>query len=138
MRRNRSRFWRQQKGLPVPRRLGFARYSGATTPKMKPLGSVRMTSERTTHTYLLAAPNLEDEIHLKGVSLVTSQILDLVLHIIHIIASYFSMQNRRLERFGETLSSKPYFRFATSFLREALVGLAWTTPVGSSFHANLD
>src|SRR4051812_27255351 len=107
MRRNRSRFWRQRRGLPVPRRSGFARCSGTTTPKRKPLGSVRMTSERTTHTYLLAAPNLEDEIHLKGVSLVTSQILDLVLHIIHIIASYFSMQNRRLKRISETLFSKP-------------------------------
>src|SRR3954464_9975965 len=109
MRRNRSKFWRQQKGLPVPRRSGFARYSGATTPKRKPLGSVRSTSERTTHTYLLAAPNLEDEIHLKGVSLITSQIFDLVLHIIHTIASYLFMQNRRVERFGETPSSKPYF-----------------------------
>src|SRR3954466_14756133 len=104
MRRNRSRFWRQQRGLPVPRRSGFARCSGATTPKRKPLGSVRMTSERTTHTYLLAAPNLEDEIHLKGVSLVTSQILDLVLHIMHLIASFFSMQNRRLKE-----SAKSYF-----------------------------
>src|SRR4051812_13982347 len=108
MRRNRSRFWRQQRGLPIPRRSGFARYSGATTPKRKPLGSVRMTSERTTHTYLLAAPNLEDEIHLKGVSLVTSQILDLVLHIIHTIASCISIQNLRLKRIDETLCSKPY------------------------------
>src|SRR3954469_6558084 len=109
MRRNWSRFWRQQRGLPVPRQSSFARYSGVTTPKKKPLGSVRMTSERTTHTYLLAAPNLEDEVHLKGVSLVTSQILELVLHIIHVIASYLSMQNRRVERFGETPPSKPYF-----------------------------
>src|SRR3954465_12212584 len=100
MRRNRSRFWRQQKGLPVPKLSGFAKYSGATTPKRKPLGSVRMTSERTIHTYLLAAPNLEDEIHLKGVSLVTSQILDLVLHIIHVITSCFYMPNRRVKRFS--------------------------------------
>src|SRR3954470_21119058 len=109
MRRSRSRFWRQWRGLPVPRRSGFARCNGVTTPKRKPLGSMRMTSERTTHTYLLAAPNLGDEIHLKGVSLVTSQILALVLHIIHIIASCSSMQNLRLKRFGKTLFSKPYF-----------------------------
>src|SRR3954470_1079534 len=109
MRRSRSRFWRQRRGLPAPRRSGFARCSGTTTSKRKPLGSVRMTSERTTHTYLLAAPNLEDEIHLKGVSLVTSQILDLVLHIIHVIASYLFMQNHRIERFGGTPPSKPYF-----------------------------
>src|SRR4051812_34090767 len=98
MRRSRSRFWRQRRGLSVPRQSGFARFSGATTPKRKPLGSVRMTSERTTHTYLLTAPNLEDEIHLKGVSRVTSQILDFVLHIIHIIASYFFTQNHLLKR----------------------------------------
>src|SRR3954462_11015760 len=99
MRRNRSRFWKQRRGLPVPRQSSFAKYSGATTPNRKPLGSVRMTSRRTTHTYLLAAPNLEDEIHLKGVSLVKSQILDLVWPIMHAIASYLSMQNHQLERF---------------------------------------
>src|SRR3954462_10166643 len=109
MRRSGSRFWRQRRGLPVPRQSSFARCSGVTTPKRKPLGSMKMTSERTTHTYLLAAPNLEDEIHLKGVSPVTSQILDLVLHIIHSIASYLSMQNRRVERFGGTPPSKPCF-----------------------------
>ena len=97
-----------------------------------------MTSERTTCTYLLAMSNLEDEIHLKGVSLVTSQILDLVLHIIHIIASYFSMQNHRVNRIDETLFAKPRFYFASWFLRGALEGLATTTPVGSSFHSNFD
>src|SRR4051812_33037737 len=109
MRRNQSRFWTQQRGLPVPRQSSFAKYNGVTTLRKKPLGSVRMTSERTTHTYLLAVPNLEDEIHLKGVSLVTSQILDLFLHIIHIIASYLSVQNRRVERFGGMPPSKPCF-----------------------------
>ena len=80
-----------------------------------------MTSERTTHTYLLAAPNLEDEIHLKGVSLVTSQILDLVLHIIHIIASYFFPQGprSRLEKDFEN----SIFYSTTRLMREALVGL---------------
>jgi hypothetical protein len=34
-----------------------------------------MNSEKTTRTYLLANPNLEGEIHLKGVRLVTSQFL---------------------------------------------------------------
>src|SRR3954471_12881462 len=97
MRRSRSRFWRQRRGLPVPRQSGFARCSGATTPKRKPLGSVRLTSERTTHTYLLAASNLGDEIHLKGVSPVTSQVLDLVLHIIRSFASCLSIQTRRLK-----------------------------------------
>src|SRR3954470_2960670 len=117
MRRNRSRFWRQQRGLPVPRQSSFAKYSGTTTLKKKPLGSVRMTSERTIHTYLLAAPNLEDEIHLKGLSLVTSQILDLVMHIIHTIESCFSMQNRRLKE-----SAKRYFRKPFSILLRGSCG----------------
>src|SRR3954470_1523001 len=111
MRRNRTRYWRQRRGLPVPRRSDFARCSGATTPNRKPLGSVRMTSERTTHTYLLAAPNLGDEIHFKGVSLVISQILDLVLHIIHSIASCLSIQNRRLKE-----SANRYFQNPSSIL----------------------
>src|SRR3954462_6044963 len=109
MRRSRSRFWRQRRGLPVPRRSGFARCGGPTTPKRKPLGSVRMTSERTNHTYLLAAPNLGDEIHFKRVSLVTSQILYLVLHIIHVIASWSSIQNFGLKSFRRNDNRKPYF-----------------------------
>src|SRR3954464_4762725 len=129
MRRSRSRFWRQQRGLPVPRRSGFARCSGATTPKRKPLGSMRMTSERTTHTYLLAAPNLGDEIHLKGVRLVTSQILDLVLHIIHIIASCSSMQNLRLKRFGKNTIFRTLFHFIKMPPREVLLGLVSSTLV---------
>src|SRR3954468_3907261 len=107
MKRSQSRYWKQQRGLPVPRRSGFARCNGATTPKRKPLGSVRMTSERTTHTYFLATPNLGDEIHHKGVSLVTSQILDLVLHSIHVIASLSSMQNSSSKRFWQNNIIKP-------------------------------
>src|SRR3954466_12092127 len=127
MRRNRSRFWRQQKGLPVPRQSSFARCSGVTTPKRKPLGSVRMTSERTTHTYLLAAPNLEDEIHLKGVSLVTSQIFrfGLAYHSCHCIISFHAKPSSRKVRRNAIF--KTLFCFATSFLREALEGLATTT-----------
>src|SRR4051812_21433338 len=40
---------------------------------------------------------------------VTCQIFDLVLHIIHGIESYLSMHNHRIERFGGTPPSKPYF-----------------------------
>src|SRR3954470_4025635 len=61
------------------------------------------------------------EVHRNGVSSyaslqcdhVTSQIFDLVLHIIHLIASCFSMQNRRLKRIDKTLISKPYSIFNT-------------------------
>jgi len=38
-------------------------------------GNEKMNSEKTTRTYLLANPNLEGEIHLKRVRLVTSKIL---------------------------------------------------------------
>jgi hypothetical protein len=42
-------------------------------PKKKQLGTEKMNFEKTIRTYLLANPNLEGEIHLKGVRLVTSQ-----------------------------------------------------------------
>jgi hypothetical protein len=73
MKRNPSKSWRHQKELLVPRRSNSARFSGVTTRKKKQLGSEKMNFEKTIHTYLLANPNLEGEIHLKGVRLVTSQ-----------------------------------------------------------------
>jgi hypothetical protein len=45
------------------------KYSGATIPRKKPLGSVGKIFEIITHTYLLAFSKLEGELHLKGVSL---------------------------------------------------------------------
>ena len=51
----------------------FAKFSGATIPRMKPPGNGRKIYSKTTHTYILANPNLEDEIHLKGGRFVTSQ-----------------------------------------------------------------
>src|SRR3954468_5773337 len=96
-----------------------------------------MTSERTTHTYLLAVPNLEDEIHLKGVSLVTSQIFDLVLHIIHCIASYLTMHYRRVERIDETLFAKTYFCFDPSFPAGSLRGTCDNHPCRFEFSHKL-
>jgi hypothetical protein len=69
MKRSPSKSWRHQKELLVPRRSSFAKFSGVTIPKK----NEKMNSEKTTCTYLLANPNLEGEIHLKGVRLVTSQ-----------------------------------------------------------------
>jgi hypothetical protein len=69
MRRNPSRYSRQQKELHAPKPSSFARYSGVTTRKRKPLGNVKIPFEKNTHTYLLAFPKLEGELHLKGVSL---------------------------------------------------------------------
>ena len=40
---------------------------------MKLLGNEKMLYKKTIHTYLLANPNLGDEIHLQGVRFVTSQ-----------------------------------------------------------------
>jgi hypothetical protein len=75
MKRNLSKSWRHQKELLVPRRSSFAKFSGIIILRKKQLGNEKMNSEKTTRTYLLANPNLEGEIHLKGVRLVTSQFL---------------------------------------------------------------
>ena len=44
----------------------FAKFSGATIPRTKPPGNERKIYGKTTHTYFLANPILEGEIHLKG------------------------------------------------------------------------
>jgi hypothetical protein len=72
MRRSPSRFLIQQRGLLAPRRSDFARFSGIIIQRRKQPGRERMIFVKTTHTYLLATPNLEGEIHLKGVRFVTS------------------------------------------------------------------
>ena len=69
MRRNLSRFSSLPAKLPVAKLSSFAKFSGATIPRMKPPGNERMIFAKTTHTYFLANPNLEGEIHLKGVGL---------------------------------------------------------------------
>jgi hypothetical protein len=43
--------------------------SGVTTLRKKLPGSVKITFEKITLTYLLIFPKLEGELHLKGVSL---------------------------------------------------------------------
>jgi hypothetical protein len=75
MRRNPSKSWRHQKELLELGLSNFAKFSGVTTQRRKQLGNEKMNFEKTTRTYLLANPNLESEIHLKGVRLVTSQYL---------------------------------------------------------------
>jgi hypothetical protein len=76
MKRSPSKSWRHRKELLIPRRSNSARFSGITTQKKKQPRSKKMNFEKTTLTYLLANPNLEGEIHLKGVTLVTSQNLN--------------------------------------------------------------
>ena len=75
---------------PASRLSSFARFSGATTRRMKPPGNERKTYTRTIHTYFLANPNLEGEIHLKGGRFVTSQIFNLECYTLdHHCISYF-------------------------------------------------
>ena len=75
---------------PAARLSSFAKFSGATTRRMKPPGSERKICWRTTLTYFLANPNLEGEIHLKGGRFVTSQIFNLECYTLeHHCISYF-------------------------------------------------
>jgi hypothetical protein len=76
MKRNPSKSWRHRKEFLIPRQSNFAKFSGITTQRKKQLGNEKMNSEKTTRTYLLTNPNLEGEIHFKGVRLVTSQNLN--------------------------------------------------------------
>ena len=55
----------------------FCKVQWGHIPRMKPPGNERLIFAKTTHTYFLANPNLEGEIHLKGGRFVTSQIFNL-------------------------------------------------------------
>ena len=77
MKRDQSRFLSMPAESPAARLSNFAKFSGVTTPRMKPPGNERKTCGRTTLTYFLADPNLEGEIHLKWGRFVTSQISNL-------------------------------------------------------------
>src|SRR3954469_16606720 len=72
MKKSLSRFLRLQKESREQRLSSFAKCNGTITLKRKPLGKEKMIFGKTTLTYLLANPNLEGEIHLKGVRFVTS------------------------------------------------------------------
>src|SRR3954469_5976712 len=90
MRRNTSRYSSLPDELRATRLSSFARFSGVTIPRMKPLGNERKTYGRITLTYFLANPNLEGEIHLKGGRFVTSQNFNLECYALdHHFISYF-------------------------------------------------
>src|SRR3954466_2546128 len=72
MKRGLSRFLRPQKESQGQKLSSFAKYNGTIIPKRKQHGKKKMIFGKTTLTYLLANPNLEGEIHLKGVRFVTS------------------------------------------------------------------
>ena len=67
----------------------FAKFNGATIPRKKPPGNERKTYGKTTHTYFLANPYLEDEIHLKRGRFVTSQFSIWMLYIDHLMHIIF-------------------------------------------------
>ena len=69
MRRSPSIFFSLPAELHAARLSSFAKFDGTTIPWMKPPGNENKIYGKTTHTYFLANPNLEDEIHLKGVGL---------------------------------------------------------------------
>src|SRR4051812_1847106 len=72
MKKSLSKFSRLQKESRERKLSSFAKYNGITIPKKKQHGKEKMIFGKTTLTYLLANPNLEGEIHLKGVRFVTS------------------------------------------------------------------
>src|SRR3954467_15432201 len=92
MKRSLSKFLRLQKELLRQRLSNSAKYSGAIIPKKKQHGKEKMTFRKTTLTYLLANPNLEGEIHLKGFRFVTSlKSCFQTLHIIHVFMIIFKV-----------------------------------------------
>src|SRR3954464_10593139 len=72
MNRNLSRLLRLQKESHGLRLSSSAKYNGTTILKRKQHAKEKMIFGKTTLTYLLANPNLEGDIHLKGVRFVTS------------------------------------------------------------------
>src|SRR3954465_3218730 len=72
MRENPSRFLRLQKELLGLRLSNSAKFNGTIISKKKQHGKEKTIFGKTTLTYLLANPNLEGEIHLKGFRFVTS------------------------------------------------------------------
>ena len=83
MKRSQSRFSSFLAVLLAARLSSFAKFSGATIPRMKPPRNERMIFARTTRTYFHTNPNLEGEIHLKGGRFVTSQFSIWMLYIGH-------------------------------------------------------
>src|SRR3954462_3550579 len=72
MRRSLSKYLRLQKELLGLRLSKSAKFNGTIIPKKKQHGKEKMIFGKTTLTYLLDNPNIEGEIHLKGVRFVTS------------------------------------------------------------------
>src|SRR3954464_14854300 len=114
MKRSQSRFLSMPAELPAARLSSFAKFSGTTTQRMKPPGREKKICSRTTLTYFLANPNLEDEIHLKGGRFVTSQIFNLECytldhHTYHIFLAFWSILE--ISRNSRTLGESWRFHY---------------------------
>src|SRR4051795_2849681 len=107
MRKNLSRFLRLQKELLGLRLSNSAKFNGTIIPKKKQHGKEKMIFRKTTLTYFLANPNLEGEIHLKGVRFVTS--LKLCFQRLHIIHACISFRDQYQTHFKNTRSTKCYY-----------------------------
>src|SRR4051812_15677640 len=107
MKRNLSIFLRLQKELLGLRLTNFAKSNGTIILKKKQLGKEKMIFGKTTLTYLLANPNLEGEIHLKGVRFVTS--LKSCFQRLHIIHACISFRDQISNPFQEKQSTKCYY-----------------------------
>ena len=112
MRRSQSRFSIMPAELPAARLSSFAKFSGTTTQRMKPLGNEKKTYERITLTYFLANPDLKGEIHLKGGRFVTSQIFNLECYTLNHHACHIFLHLLILEisRNSRTLGESWRFR----------------------------
>src|SRR4051812_46180500 len=109
MKRNQSRFSSMPAELPAARLSSFAKFNGTITQRMKPPRREKKICSRTTLTYFLANPNLEDEIHLKGGRFVTSQFFNLecytldhhayhiFLHFLSILENFTQLKDPRRE-----------------------------------------
>src|SRR3954468_6742482 len=97
MRRSLSRFLRLQKESHGLRLSSFAKFSGTIIRKKKQHGKEKMIFGKTTLTYLLANPNLEGKIHLKGVRFVTSlKSCFKLMHIIHASMIIYRVHSKQI------------------------------------------
>src|SRR3954469_23312673 len=106
MKRNLSRVLRRQKESHGLRLSNSAKFNGTIIPKKKQHGKEKMIFGKTTLTYLLANPNLEGEIHLKGVRFVTS--LKSCFKLMHIIHDHIEFISNKTIRKQEHMSSLFY------------------------------
>src|SRR3954468_24218386 len=97
MKKSLSRFLRLRKESRGQKLSSFAKYNGIITAKRKQHGKEKLIFGKTTLTYFLANPNLEGEIHLKGVRFVTSlKSCFKLMHIIHASMIIYRVHSKQI------------------------------------------